>query len=296
MARQIAFTRNPLASTQLDKSAQISEKVRSVFDRGGSAQVHKQSTIKLEWLRPSPTQPRKTFDPQALEDLQNSIREHGVLEPLIVRLQGDHYEIICGERRFRAASALGLKEVPITVLDLTDEEAYAVSLHENIHRDNLTPVDEANAYRQLMAKGLAANQQAVAKFVGVSQSRVSQKLALLEMPEEIQTKIRAGSKASKSHLTERHARLIRQAGSSEKQKALADRVINQALSVSKTAALVREETSKRPTRAAPKPSAWVTDGPLRYRRTPDGLSVEIEAADTSSQLQALTRLMKALKK
>ena len=143
MARQIAFTRNPLASTQLDKSAQISEKVRSVFERDGSAQVHKQSTIKLEWLRPSPTQPRKTFDEQALEDLKNSIAEHGVLEPLIVRLQGDHYEIICGERRFRAAGALGLKEVPITVLDLTDEEAYAVSLHENIHRDNLTPVDEA---------------------------------------------------------------------------------------------------------------------------------------------------------
>lgn len=296
MARQIAFARNPLASAQLAQSVEVGNKVRAVFDRGGSTHVRPQSTVKLEWLRPSPDQPRKTFDDEALEDLKTSIREHGILEPLVVRLHGDHYQIVCGERRFRAASALGFTEVPVTVRELSDAEAYAVSLHENIHRDNLTPVDEANAYRHLMDTGMAANQQAVAKFVGVSQSRISQKLALLEMPLEIQTKIRSGSKpTAQPHLTERHARVIRKVGSSEKQKALAKRVINQALSVSKTAELVRQETNPR-ARAETKASLWIVDGPLRYRRTPSGLSVEIGTPAAAAQIKALSRLMKALQK
>lgn len=296
MARQVSFSRNPLASPQVAQSVEMGDKVRAIFDRGGSSRVHPQSTVKLEWLKPTPNQVRKTFDEQALEDLKVSIQEHGVVEPLVVRLQGDHYQIVCGERRYRAAVALGLTDVPVTVRELSDTEAYAISLHENIHRDNLTPVDEAAAYKHLLDSGMAANQQAVAKFVGVSQSRVSQKLALLEMPTEIQQQIRTPKQARGPHLTERHARVIRQMPSAEKQKALAQRVINQALSVSKTAALVRQEVAPRKAKTPSKAPLWVVDGPMRYRKVDGRLTVEIEAKDTASQLKALTRLMKALKK
>lgn len=303
MARKINFARNPLAANEMQQSIDISDKVRSLFTRGGSSGVHPTSKIKLEYLRPSPTQPRKTFDPVALEELKTSIQAHGIVEPLVVRLQDSHYEIVCGERRFRAAQALGLAEVPVNVLELSDEEAFTIGLHENIHRDSLTPVDEARAYRHLLDSGMASTQESVAQIVGISQSRVAQKLALLELPAEVQEKVVSKTKAAAGPgLTERHARVLRQVPSPEHQKKLAEQVLNEHLSVSQTEALVKDTVSakntdpERPRKIAGRKSSWVTIDNARYRSTSTGLSVEVTAGTLRAQVLALTKVLHILDK
>lgn len=297
MPRQVNFARNPLATNEVAESIKITDKVRSVFDRGGSSHIHPQSTLKLEWLKPCPEQPRKTFDAAAFEELKVSIRTHGILEPLVVRLRDSHYEIVCGERRYRAACELKLAEVPVTVRELDDTEAYALSLHENIHRDNLSPMDEARAYQRLLNVGIATTQAQIARFAGVTQARVSQMLSLLDMPTEIQEKVTARTKQKTAgQLTERHARVIRQLDSPDKQKLLAERVINQALSVSETESLVRKIGKTKPSReASPCLDAWVTAGLARYRVSSAALSVEIASGSRPQQIKALEQVLKALK-
>lgn len=296
MSRQVSFARNPLATNEVAESIKITDKVRSVFDRGGSSHIHPQSTLKLEWLKPCPDQPRKMFDAAALEELKASIRAHGILEPLVVRLRDSHYEIVCGERRYRAARELKLAEVPVTVRELDDKEAYALSLHENIHRDNLSPMDEARAYRHLLKTGHASTQADVARFAGVTQARVSQKLSLLDMATEIQAKVASASKSSPGQLTERHARVIRRLDSPDKQKLLAERVINQMLSVSETESLVDKMAKpSRPAKPAASKDQWMKAGAARYRVTDNGLAVEIASGDRKQQIKALEALVRTLK-
>ena len=138
--------------------------------------------LPLASIRPNPRQPRKRFAEESLKELADSIREKGLLQPLLVRPQGDGYELVAGERRYRAALMAGLQEVPAVVKDLTDREALELALVENLQREDLSPVEEARGYQALLEMGLT--QEEVARRVGKARSTVANALRLLQLPPE----------------------------------------------------------------------------------------------------------------
>jgi len=172
-----------------------------------SAQKADIREIPLEQLRPNPTQPRQSFDDGTINELAESIRSRGVIQPLMVRPAGDEaecFEIVVGERRFVAAGRAGLSAVPCVVRSLDDRETFILSVAENVAREDLNPIDEAAAYRRILDEGYAAHQGEIAGFVGVHRTRVSRKLKLLELDARIQGHIREHPEAALSltHLEE----------------------------------------------------------------------------------------------
>ncbi len=160
--------------------------------------------LPLSTITPNPHQPRKEFDPQALEDLSASIKSQGVLQPILVRPLGqgqDGYELVAGERRMRASKMAGLKEIPALVRTLTDMETLAIALIENLQREDLNAIEEARGFQQLL-KDFGLNQEELARQVGKSRSALANSLRLLNLPEEIQTDIQSGV------LTAGHGRAI----------------------------------------------------------------------------------------
>ncbi len=151
----------------------------------------------IEKIRPNPHQPRKRFDEEALAALAGTIREKGVLQPLLVRRMGDGYELIAGERRLRAAKMAGLKEVPIVLREAEPSDSLELSVLENIQRENLNPVEEAKAYREMMER-LQLTQEELARRVGKDRSSVANTMRLLQLPEEIQEDLATG-KISAGH-------------------------------------------------------------------------------------------------
>lgn len=138
--------------------------------------------LPLTAIRTNPQQPRRRFSQESLEELAASIREKGLLQPLLVRPKGEGYELVAGERRYRAAQMAGLGEVPVLIRDLSDQEALELALVENLQREDLNPVEEARGYQALLAMGLT--QEEVAKRVGKARSTVANALRLLQLPKE----------------------------------------------------------------------------------------------------------------
>ncbi|WP_042354578.1 ParB/RepB/Spo0J family partition protein [Bacillus rubiinfantis] len=147
--------------------------------------------IKLKELRPNPYQPRKTFHPEAIEELKNSIIEHGILQPLIVRKSIKGYEIVVGERRYRAAKEAKLKTVPAVVRDFTEQQMMELAILENLQREDLNPIEEGQAYQTLMEK-LNLTQEEVAKRLGKSRPHIANHIRLLSLPPNIQEYISNG--------------------------------------------------------------------------------------------------------
>jgi ParB family chromosome partitioning protein len=188
--------------------------------------------VPIEFLRPSPQQPRRRFDESELETLVQSIRERGVLQPLLVRPSGGGaagYEIVAGERRWRAAQRAGLHEVPVVVRELSDQETLELALIENLQRADLSPLDEAHAYRRLTNE-FAHTQEALAETIGKSRSHVANMLRLLTLPSSVQELVDDG------RLSAGHARALVGSPGTE---ALARTVVEQGLNVRETEALVR---------------------------------------------------------
>ena len=182
--------------------------------------------VALEKLLPNPDQPRKHFDHQELEDLTNSIREHGILQPLIVMPvdASGKYILIAGERRLRASELAGLKKVPVIVRDVKDHERMALSIVENVQRSDLNPVEEAHAYQRLMDE-FNITQQEVSKRIGKSRSSIANTLRILELPDEVQKAV-ADAKISLGH-----AKILASLKSTEEQKNYAMQIIDNRLSV-----------------------------------------------------------------
>lgn len=153
--------------------------------------------IKLKELRPNPYQPRKVFVPEAIEELKQSIIEHGILQPIIARKSIKGYEIVVGERRFRAAKEAGLKTVPVVVRELTEQQMMELAILENLQREDLNPIEEAAAYQSLLEK-LELTQEQLAKRLGKSRPHIANHIRLLTLPEEIQLYISEG-KISMGH-------------------------------------------------------------------------------------------------
>lgn len=328
MSRKLAFATNPLEPAKVTQTIELASNLRSLFDRGGSSSIRKQSTIRIEWLRANPDQPRKHFDPEAMEELKASIQAYGILEPIVVRLKDDNYEILCGERRFRAARELGLIEVPVVVREATDHEALLLSIQENIQRNDLIPLEEARAYKQLLDKGVTSSQRELATLLGVSQSRISKKLSLLDLPDDLQAQMiprespTSPSASSDSPgitprrtLSERHLHAIRKLTHPSGRKLLTDQVIAQGLTVQQTEELVEQvlvnqgaEDFYSSDASAPahsgdhqesdspgitRPTHW-TVGPAQLRETSFGLIIRLKTKDRAKQITQLKQILASL--
>ncbi|MEK0085447.1 ParB/RepB/Spo0J family partition protein [Benzoatithermus flavus] len=205
---------------------------------------HAVQTVPIEFLRPSPLQPRRRFDEAELEALADSIREKGVLQPLLVRPCASGaagYEIVAGERRWRAAQRAGLHEVPIVVRPLSDQETLELALIENIQRTDLSPLEEAQGFRRLIEE-FGHTQEELAAVVGKSRSHIANTLRLLSLPASVQSLIEEG------RLTAGHGRAL--LGSEEPER-LVRIVLEKELNVRETEDLVRREAA-RPRQARPR--------------------------------------------
>jgi ParB family chromosome partitioning protein len=194
-------------------------------------------------VRPSPFQPRKDFTGDALRELADSIREQGVVQPLVVRDRGDHLELIAGERRWRASQLAGLATVPVIVRSATDAEALELALIENLQRENLNPLEEALGYRQLIEQ-FDLRQEDAARKVGRSRVAVANALRLLNLPLELQAHVRQG------RLSVGHAKVILGLAAAEQQQAAATRVLQDGLNVRQTEELVARLLAVPPSAAA----------------------------------------------
>ena len=194
------------------------------YETGNSAAETK---LTISEIVPNPNQPRTHFNETELNELSESIREHGVLQPLLVRKHGAKYEIIAGERRYQASKLADLTEVPVIIKDVNDEEMLALALIENLQRSDLNPLEEAKGYRQLIdASGMT--QDALSKAVSKSRSAITNSLRLLDLPEPVQQMIFDGK------LTAGHARAILAVPYEDARIKLAERVVAEGLSVRAT--------------------------------------------------------------
>ena len=183
--------------------------------------------IPLEELRPNPYQPRKVFDEEALQDLADSIKEHGVFQPIIIKKSIKGYEIIAGERRYRASKIAGLTKIPAIIRNFTDEQMMEIALLENLQRENLNAIEEAIAYKK-MIQNLGITQEELAKKVGKSRSHVTNIIGLLRLPQEVQQLV------ADSKITMGHARALSKLESEEEMKSLANKIIDEHLPVRQT--------------------------------------------------------------
>ena len=180
--------------------------------------------LDINKVEPNREQPRKTFDEDKLLELSESIKKHGVIEPIVVVKRDDYYQIIAGERRWRASKMAGIKEVPVRIMDLTEEEIVQISLIENIQREDLNPIEEALAYKQLIDR-FGYKQDEVAEIVSKSRTVITNSMRLLKLDEKVQQMVIDGT------LSSGHARTILSLNDVEQQYPLAERVMDEGLTV-----------------------------------------------------------------
>jgi ParB family chromosome partitioning protein len=193
------------------------------------------NAVFLSEIRPNPVQPREVFADAAINELADSIRRKGVLQPLLVRRVLGGYELIAGERRFRAAQRAGLEQVPVIIRDAGDDELLEIALIENLQREDLNPLEEARAYRRLM-EDFQLTQEQVAEKVAKDRSTVANTLRLLQLPDEVKEQITRGL------LSAGHARALVSVGSAAEQVALAREVVGRRLTVRDTERLARNRS------------------------------------------------------
>ncbi|MDG5789413.1 ParB/RepB/Spo0J family partition protein [Evansella sp. AB-P1] len=201
--------------------------------------------IKITELRPNPYQPRKTFEPEAIEELKTSILEHGILQPIIVRKSIKGYEIVVGERRFRAAKAANLSFIPAVVRDLTEEKMMEIALIENLQREDLNPLEEAKAYQKLMGH-LKVTQEELSKKLGKSRPHIANHVRLLQLPQVAQTLIDDGK------LSMGHGRALLGLKNKEQFNAIIEKVIKEKLSVRQLEELIQQVNKNVPRETIPK--------------------------------------------
>lgn len=198
----------------------------------GEADTSGVQEVLVSMIQPNPNQPRRRFEEAPLNELADSIRSHGVLEPIIVRPMGTGYEIVVGERRWRASQLAGLNTVPAIVRELSEREAMELALVENLQREDLNPVEEAEAYQRLLEE-FGLTQEEVAQRVGKERSTVANRLRLLGLRGKARTWLEEG------RLSAGHAKVLLSLGSEGQRTAVASKVVEEALSVRQTEELVK---------------------------------------------------------
>ena len=196
-------------------------------------------SIRLDEIIPNRLQPRTEFDNEKLKELANSIKQHGIINPLILRQIGDQYEIVAGERRYRASKLIGLEEVPAIIIKVNDKTSAELAVLENIQRENLSAIEEAKSYRKLIdLEGIT--QEQLAEKLGKSQGAISNKMRLLNLCDEVQDAL------AKNKISERHARSLLQLKNIDDQRELLDRIIKDKLNVKMTEAEVKKKIDNPP--------------------------------------------------
>jgi ParB family transcriptional regulator, chromosome partitioning protein len=249
--------------------------------------------VDTDLLRPNPFQPRTAIDETKIEELARSIRAHGIIQPIIVRRSGEGYEIVAGERRWRASQRAGLLKVPVVVRDIPDDRLLAAALIENIQREDLNPVEEAHAYRRL-ADQFHLTQEQIADAVGKDRSSVANYLRLLKLPGEVLAGLGSGA------LSMGHARALLGLPDDEMQLRVSRDVIGRNLSVRETEALVKKATQTLPettpvekdvhTRAAEERLRFALGTRVRIERKRKGGQIEIDFG-SEDELQRLFEVL-----
>ncbi len=237
-------------------------------------------TCPIEELKPSRLQPRKAFNEESLDDLAVSISEKGVIQPLLVRKTSDGYELVAGERRWRAALKAGIKEVPIRVVDVSDRESLELALIENIQREDLNPLEESEAYKRLIDE-FGYSQEEVARRVGKNRTTINNALRLLKLPVEVREQIASGG------ITAGHARALLAIGDILIQRELCRRIVKQGLSVRETERIAGrlktgKKEEKRHRRELKEPTLRALEDELKQLL---GTKVEIRMKKSSGRIE-----------
>ena len=238
--------------------------------------------LKISEIEPNKKQPRKNFNEEALNALAENIVEHGVIQPLTVRPYGDGYQIVAGERRWRAAKIAGLTEVPVRIMELTDEQTAQIALIENLQREDLNPIEVALGYKMLI-DSFDMTQEEVAKKVGKPRSSVANSLRLISLPEDIQASVRGGE------LSVGHCKVILGIQDEEIQHTLADKAIKDGVSVRALERLAKQMTTEKAVRARPPKDTFLVEAelsltdhigkPVRIDKLKDRYTFSIDCAD-----------------
>ena len=262
---------------------------------GETAGLRPDSALPIEQVRPNKEQPRRTFDEKELSELTDSIKQNGVLQPILVRKVGTDYEIVAGERRYQAAKAAGLTEVPVVIREISDEDVFKLALIENLQRSDLTPLEEARGYKRLIAEK-DMTQEELARVLSKSRSTITNTLRLLDLPSEVQEFVDDG------HLSAGHARAILAVPTEDGRIGLAKKVVDERLSVRQTERLAPLysviDDADRPARA-PQPASYkraarqmrlALDTNVKVRSVRGKNKIEIEFSD-ESQLTHIVDLL-----
>lgn len=210
------------------KKAALGKGLNALFtETAAESGSEPEASLPIASIVRNPDQPRKSFDETQLSELSDSIKQNGVLQPILVRKKGDKYEIVAGERRYQASKLAGLKEIPAIIRDIDDAEVFQLALIENLQRSDLTPIEEARGYRQLLdTKGLT--QEGLAKILSKSRSAIANTLRLMDLPQEVQDLMEEGQ------ITPGHARAILAVPTEEGRIKLAQKVVAENLTVRQT--------------------------------------------------------------
>jgi ParB family chromosome partitioning protein len=192
------------------------------------------ASLRVEQIHGNPYQPRKIFDEDEIGHLSESIKTHGVLQPLVVRAVGDRYQLIAGERRLRAAQIAGLREVPVTVVNFDDQQVFEASLVENIQRTDLNPIEKAQGFKDYLDR-YHVTQEQLAQRLGMDRTSVSNLVNLLHLPEEVQTAVR------QNQITLGHAKILKGLASPQRQIELCKEVVMRGLSVKALELIVKQQ-------------------------------------------------------
>jgi ParB family chromosome partitioning protein len=259
-----------------------------------AAAVTPDSVLPLSDIRPNKGQPRKNFDEDALEELTDSIRQNGVLQPILVRKKGQKYEIVAGERRYQASKRAGLTEIPVVIRDISDEDVFKLALIENLQRADLDPIEEARGFKTLLTKS-GMTQAELGQALSKSRSAIANSLRLLDLPDAVQEMM------ADRKITAGHARAILAVADDEARIKLAEKVVEDGLSVRQTENLaplfsvtdreppVRVATPQSYKRAA-RQLRLVLDTNVKVKRMRNKNKIEIEFADEEQLAKLVEQL------
>ncbi len=253
-----------------------------------------ESSLPISKIKPNPKQPRHSFDENALEELSDSIKQNGILQPLLVRKVGQSYQIVAGERRYQAAKKAGLKELPVVIKDISDEDVFKLALIENLQRSDLTPIEEAQGYRQLIDEN-GLTQEQLGKALSKSRSAITNTLRLLDLPVEVQEMMGEGK------LSAGHARAILAVPSEEGRIKLAQKVVAERLSVRQTESLaplfsgMQAEKKPRPVmpqsyKSVARQLRMTLDTNVKVKQTRGKNKIEIEFKDEDDLMRIISSI------
>ncbi len=280
------------------KKSALGDNLSSIFDDDGlfgSEEASAPQKLKITEIEPNKKQPRKTFNDEALQALADSIVENGIIQPLTVRPYGDVYQIVAGERRWRAAKIAGLREVPVRIMELTDEQTMQIALIENLQREDLNPIEEALGYQQLIDT-FNMKQDEVAKRVGKARSSVTNALRLLTLPEDVKVMVRDGQ------ISVGHCKVIIGVPDEKDQRELAQRVVNDGISVRTLEKLAKQIKSEKKPRTKPPKDIFLVEAeismtdyvgkPVRIDKSKDRYTMSIDCKTEEELRELITFLSK----